>query len=101
MNSIIETDRRAAVKSAVAISALSGFVPSPYGMSVYEKWIGGIDIDDAIVLLKDHHKKLEDEQATTSDGRARRNLLGVTDSQRMRNAEADITTLRAAALMVR
>ena len=101
MNSTTESNRREAVKSAIAISALSSFIPSPYGISIYEKWISGIDTDEAIVLLKEHHKKLEEEQAATNDGKARRNLLGVTDSLRMRKAEADITTLRAAALMVR
>ncbi len=101
MNSTIESDRRAAVKSATTSSALSGFFPSLYALSVYEKWIAGMDENDAIVLLKVHHKKLEDEQAATSDGKAYENLLGVTDSRRMRIAEADITTLRMAALMMR
>ncbi|MES2128958.1 MAG: antitoxin VbhA family protein [Pseudomonadota bacterium] len=101
MNSKIESDRRAAVKNATAISALSGFVPSPYAMAVYEKWVAGIDCDEAVSLLKDHHKKLEDEHAATSDGKAQRNLLGVTDSLRMHIAEADISTLRIAALMER
>lgn len=101
MNSTIGSDRRAAVESATANSALSGFFPSLYGMWVYEKWIPGMNEIDAIVLLKVHHKKLEDEQAATSDGKAHGNLLGVTDSRRMRIAEADIKTLRIAALMVR
>lgn len=101
MNSTIGSDRRAAIKSATASSALSGFFPSLYGLSVYEKWIAGMDENEAIVLLKVHHKKLEDEQASTSDGKAHGNLLGVTDSRRMRIAEADITTLRMAALMVK
>lgn len=101
MNSTIESDRRAAVKSATASSALSGFSPSPYGMSVYEQWIAGMDENEAIVLLKVHHKNLEVEHAATSDGKARENLLGVTDSRRMRIAEADITTLRIAARMMR
>ena len=39
--------------------------------------------------------------AATSDGKARGNRLGVTDSRRMRIAEADITTLRMEALTVR
>ena len=101
MNSTIGSDRRAAVKNATASIALSGLVPSLYGVSVYEKWIDGMDEKEAIVLLKDHHKTLEDEHVATSDGKAPRNLLGVTDSRRMRVAEADITTLRMAALMVR
>lgn len=101
MNSTIESNRRAAVKSATASSALSGFIPSQYGMSVYEKWIAGMDENEAIVLLKDHHKALEIEHAATSDLKAPKNLLGVTDSRRMRIAEADITTMRMAALMMR
>ena len=60
-----------------------------------------MDVNEAIVLLKDHHKGLESEHAATSDLKAPKNLLGVTDSRRMRIAEADITTLRMAALMVR
>lgn len=70
-------------------------------MSVYEKWIAGMDENEAIVLLKNHHTKLEDEQAAMSDGKANENLLGVTDSLRMRVAEADITTLRMAVLILR
>lgn len=101
MNSTIGIDRRAAVESATASSALSGFFPSLYGLSVYEKWIAGMDDVDAIALLKAHHRTLEIEQAATSDGKAQENLLGVTDSRRMRIAEADITTLRMAAMMVR
>ena len=101
MNSIIKCDRRTAAKSATSNSALSGFFPSVYAMSVYEKWIAGMDGNEAIDLLKDHHKKLEQEHAATSDGKAHGNLLGVTDSQRRRIAEADITTLRIAELMMR
>jgi hypothetical protein len=101
MNSTIGSDRRVAVKSATASSALSGFFPSQYCMSVYEEWIAGMDEDEAIALLRVHHQKLEDDQAATSDGKAHGNLLGVTDSRRMRIAEADITTLRMAALLVK
>ncbi|UUZ46655.1 antitoxin VbhA family protein [Massilia sp. B-10] len=101
MNSTIGSDRRAAVESATASSALSGFFPSLYGLSVDERWIAGMDDVEAIALLKVHHKTLEDEQAATSDGKAQENLLGVTDSRRMRIAEADITTLKMAVLMMR
>lgn len=101
MNSLNKQSRRTAIENATASSALSGFVPSPYGVSVYEKWIAGLDGIEAISLLKDHHKKLEAEQGATSDGRAQRNLIGVTDSARMRIAEADITTLRMAELMAK
>ncbi|UUZ46649.1 hypothetical protein LP420_22355 [Massilia sp. B-10] len=70
-------------------------------MAVYEKWIAGMDEIDATNLLKVHHQQLEAEQAPTSDRKAVENLLGVTDSKRIRIAEADITTLRMAALIMR
>lgn len=101
MNSTIGSVRHAAIKSATANSALSGFFPSMYGMAVYEKWIAGMDEIDATNLLKVHHQQLEAEQAPTSDRKAVENLLGVTDSKRIRIAEADITTLRMAALIMR
>jgi hypothetical protein len=70
-------------------------------MSVHEMWVAGMDEIDAINLLTVHHEVLEVEQAATSDGKAGENLFGVTNSNRMRIAEADITTLRMAVLKVR
>ena len=51
MNSTIASDRRAAVKSATASSALSSFVPSQYGMSVYGNLQASCRLNTVFTLL--------------------------------------------------
>lgn len=90
----------AAIKNALASSALSGFVPSVYGLLMYEKWIEGLDGNAVVSSLKEHHRKMEIEPDAVSDGKAKKNFLGITDSGRLRNAEADITTFRMSELLL-
>lgn len=88
--------RSVAVDQAKGSSALSGFVPTEFGLSVYEQWIAGRwNVDEAVELLIQHHKELE-AKADSTDQLASLNLLGITDSVRMKQAEADITILRMA-----
>lgn len=95
-----ETARRAAIDQAKANSALSGYAPSEYALSVYAQWVAGHwSMDEAVALLVQHHKELE-AQAVSSDQHASPNTLGITDGARMKQAEADITTLRMAYLDV-
>jgi hypothetical protein len=92
--------RRAAVEQAKANSSLSGFIPSEFALSLYEQWIAGSwNVDEGVVLFKQYHQELE-AKADLSDGRAPPNLLGITDSARMKQAEADIMTLRMAELNI-
>lgn len=100
MNNLSGERRRAAIKNAMASSALSGFVPSTHGLLMYEKWIEGLDGNTVVASLKEHHRNMEILPGAVSDGKAKNNLLGLTDSGRLRNAEADITTLRMAELLL-
>jgi hypothetical protein len=100
MDNFIEERRRAAIKNAMASSALSGFVPSAHGLLMYEKWIEGLDGNSIVAILKEHHRNMESAPGVVSDGKAKQNLLGLTDSGRLRNAEADITTFRMAELLL-
>lgn len=100
MNNLSDERRRAAIKSAMASSALSGFVPSPQGLLMYEKWIEGLDGNSIVAILKEYHRNMERAPGAVSDGKAKQNLLGLTDSARLRNAEADITTIRMAELLL-
>lgn len=91
-----QTARQAALDRAKANSFLSGLEPSAFGVSVFAQWIAGHwDADEAVALLIRHHKDL-DAKAASSDHLASPNLLGITDSDRMKQAEADIATLRMA-----
>ncbi len=95
-----QTARQAALDRAKANSFFSGFEPSPYGLSVFAQWIAGHwNADEAVALLIQHHKDL-DAKAASSDQLAPPNLLGITDSDRMKQAEADIATLRMADMSV-
>src|SRR5471032_1382778 len=91
-----EAARRTAIEQAIANSALSGLAPGGFALSLYEQWIAGHwNVDEGVALLKQHHQELE-ANAESSDGQASPNLIGITDSGRMKQAEADITTLRMA-----
>lgn len=88
--------RRDAISQAKANSALSGFEPSAFGLSVFEQWIAEHwTADEAVALLVAHHQDLE-KSVASSDHAASANQLGITDRARMKQAEADITTLRIA-----
>lgn len=88
--------RREAIERAKTNSALDGFEPSAFGLSVFEQWISGHwTTDEAVTLLIQHHQGLEKNAART-DNTASPNKLGITDHERLHQAEADITTLRMA-----
>lgn len=90
--------RRKAIEQAKANNALSGYAPSAFGQSIFEQWIAGHwSTDEAVALLIRHHQESE-KSAAASDNGATPNKLGITDSVRMKQAEADITTLRMAEL---
>ena len=88
--------RREAINRAVERNAWNDLTPSQFALDVYEQWVDGyLDAEDAMALLLGHHQELE-RAALTSDHAAAQNKLGITDSGRLRQAEADITTLRMA-----
>ncbi len=90
--------RRKAIEQAKANNALSGFEPSAFGLSIFDQWIvGHWTADEAVSLVIQHHQELE-KSAAASDNAASPNKLGITDSARLKQAEADITTLRMAEL---
>lgn len=92
------TLRRKAIEQAKANNALSGYAPSAFGQSIFEQWITGHwTTDEAVALVIQHHQEIE-KTAASSDNAASPNKLGITDSVRMKHAEADITTLRMAEL---
>lgn len=87
-----------AVRQAIANSGLSGFVPTKFGMFMYAKWVSNeCTANEAIALIIKYHKSLENTEPL-SDGLASPNKLGITDKNRLKSAEADITTLRMAEL---
>jgi hypothetical protein len=91
-----ETARRAAVEKAKSNSALSGFAPSEFALITFDQWIAGHwTTSEAVALLVKHHKELE-IQASTGDQQASPNKLGITDTVRLQQAEADIVILRMA-----
>lgn len=95
---IDQAARATAVERAKVNSALSGYTPTEYGLSVFEQWIAGHwSVDEAIALLVQHHKEI-DASASTSDEQASVNKLSITDSLRLKVAVADITILRMAVL---
>ena len=69
MNSTNESNRRVAVKSAIAISALSNFTPSPYGISIYEKWISGIDTERLSFFSKNIIKSFRKNRRLPATGK--------------------------------
>ena len=90
--------RRRAIDQAVANNGLSGLQPSEFGRSVFEQWIDSHwTTDEAVALVIQHYR---DNPVKDSDNAARENRMGLTDSQQLRLAEADITTLRIADLDV-
>ena len=92
--------RREAIDSARANNALSGFEPSDFGRSVFERWIGGeLTAQQAVDAVKGHYRAnaLANED---SDMHAKQNLLGLTDSRQLRLFEADVTTIRMAELAI-
>lgn len=98
MESSAVATRRNAINSAIANSALSGFHPTEFGKSVYEHWIiGRWTTEEAIALLKKHHIE-QAQQNPNSDGQAKPNKMGITDSVRLKQVEADLSTLRMAQL---
>ena len=95
-----EADRRHAIDQAKANNALSGFTPSDFGLSVFERWIAGeLNTQQAVDAIKAHYRAnpVPDDQ---SDQHAPQNLPGITDSRQLRLFEADVTTLRMAELKV-
>lgn len=89
--------RKEAIRQGVANNRLSGFEPTPFGHSVYARWIAGeCTSAEAVEAIKAHYRA---EVATQpSDGAAKSNLLGITDSAMLRSFEADVTTMRMAEL---
>jgi hypothetical protein len=72
---------------------LGYFVPSEFALSLYVQWVAGDgNTEEGVVLLKQHHQELE-VRADSSNGKAPSNMLGITDSARMKQVAADITIL--------
>ena len=59
-----------------------------------------LDENSVITSIKEHYRNMERAADAASDGKAKKNLLGLTDSQPLRYAEADITTPRMAELLL-
>lgn len=94
-----EARYKKAIDSAIANNRLSGFTPTEFGLAVFELWIARqITVTGAIHLLKQHHATLEKIAAANSDNKAAENLLKITDSKRLKDYEADVTTMRMAEL---
>ena len=92
--------RREAIDWARANNSLSGFEPSDFGRSVFERWIGGeLTAQQAVDAAKGHYRAnaLADKN---SDMHAKQNLLDLTDSRQLRLFEADVTTIRMAELAI-
>ena len=90
-------ERREAIRQGVANNRLSGFEPTPFGHSVYARWIAGeCTSAEAVETIKAHYRAEAAKQP--GDGAARSNLLGITDSAMLRSFEADVTTMRMAEL---
>ena len=84
MTDLLVQRRRKAIDSAKASNALSGFEPSDFGRSVFERWIGGeLTAQQAVDAVKGHYRAnmLTDED---SDMHAKQNLLDLTDSRQLR-----------------
>ena len=96
MSAMIDA-RREAIRQGVANNRLSGFEPTAFGHSVYSRWIAGeCTSAEAVESIKEHYRAETAKQP--SDGAARSNLLGITDSAMLRSFEADVTTMRMAEL---
>ncbi|MDO9421068.1 MAG: antitoxin VbhA family protein [Herminiimonas sp.] len=92
----MKNHRKTAIESAINNNAISGLTPSPFAISIFEQWIlGHWTTNEAVELLRQYHIELELTSAQ-SDLQASPNMLGITDTTRMRQAEADLTTLRMA-----
>jgi len=92
-----EARYKKAVDSAIGNNALSGFTPTEFGLAVFELWIARqITATGVIHVLKQHHATLEKMLAADSDHEAQENLLKITDSKRLKDYEADVTTMRLA-----
>lgn len=90
---------RKAVDSAIANNRLDGFTPTDFGLAVFELWATRkITAMGVTEVLKQHHAALEKMLAVSSDHNAPENLLKITDSKRLKDYEADITTMRMAEL---
>ena len=92
--------RREAIDSAKANNAMSGFEPSDFGFSVFDRWISGeCTAQQAVDAVKGHYRAsaLANED---SDMHANQNLLDITDSRQLRLFEADVTTIRMAELVI-
>jgi hypothetical protein len=90
---------RKAVDSAIANNRLDGFTPTDFGLAVFELWVARKVTGMAVTeVLQQHHASLEKILAANSDHNAPENLLKITDSKRLKDYEADITTMRMAEL---
>ena len=86
--------RRQAARQALAIHALSDLEPSALGSEVLAQWVDGHwTCDEAVDLVVQHYCA---HPCSDSDHAAQENLLGLTDSRQLQQAEADITILRLA-----
>lgn len=91
-------NRRWAIGQAVASNRIDGLIPSAFGRQLFEQWIAGHwSADEAVQALIEHHKQ---NPAPDSDNAAQDNMLQLTDSRQLKQAEADITTVRMAAMLV-
>ena len=90
--------RRKAIDSAKASNTLSGFEPSDFGLSVFERWVSGeCTAQQAVDAVKGHYRHRANTLADQdSDMHAKENLLDLTDSRQLRLFEADVTTIRMA-----
>jgi hypothetical protein len=87
-------------RQAKASNALSDRVPSGFGLSVLERWIGGEQTTQQAVDTIKAHYRTNPVAEYQSDLHAPQNLLGITDSRQLHRFEADVTTLRMAELAV-
>jgi hypothetical protein len=93
--------RQRAIAWAIANNGLSGFQPSAFGRGVLSVWeSGALSTEAGVARVIDHYKALATLMAVSSDGRARANALGVSDSAMLNQLEADVTTLRLAELQI-
>jgi hypothetical protein len=90
--------RSAAIAQAIASTRLSGLEPSATARKVYAAWVAGhCSADEAVALLVQHYRE---HPVAQSDGQAQPNKLALTDRRQLKEAEADIATLRMADLLL-
>jgi hypothetical protein len=90
--------RSAAIDQAIASSRLSGLELSLVARKVYAAWVADhCSTDEAVTLLIQHYRE---HPVAQSDGQAQPNKLALTDRRQLKEAEADIATLRMADLLL-